>query len=128
MDLSVYKKGQGTAARGVAGVVAVVVGLWAAHQTWATFHNALMWIRVLVTGLVAMGFGGVPLYLVLRHHRVVDLLIETQQEMRKVAWSTRAEVVGSTIVVIVTVALLALFILGMDLVIWFLFRQVLGLY
>ena len=34
MALSVYKKGQGNAARGVAGVIAVVLGVWAGHQAW----------------------------------------------------------------------------------------------
>ncbi|HPD16717.1 MAG TPA: preprotein translocase subunit SecE [Planctomycetota bacterium] len=45
---------------------------------------------------------------------MADLLIETQQEMRKVAWSSRAEVIGSTIVVLVTVVLLSLFIFVTD--------------
>ena len=49
-----------------------------------------------------------------RKRQIADLLIETQQEMRKVAWSTRAEVIGSTFVVIVTVTLLSLFIYATD--------------
>jgi preprotein translocase subunit SecE len=41
---------------------------------------------------------------------VVDFLIATESEMKKVSWSSRAELLGSTAVVLVTVFLLALFI------------------
>ena len=49
--------------------------------------------------------------------RVAELLIETQQEMRKVAWSSRSEVIGATTVVLVTVIILAVFILVTDLMV-----------
>jgi len=48
--------------------------------------------------------------------------------MRKVAWSSRREVVGSTIVVIVVVALLSMFILGLDMALLAIYKYVLGLY
>jgi preprotein translocase SecE subunit len=116
MALSVYKKGQGTAARGLAGLTVALLGSWAAYQMW---HEGVPpgWgytARAIATTLTALVFGGVPLYLILFHHQVVDILIETQQEMRKVAWSTRQEVIGSTTVVLVTVAILAAFIFLTD--------------
>jgi len=123
MTLSVHKKGQGTAARGIAGVVAALLGTWAAHQMYYTLLGASMPVRIIGTAIVAGIFAGAPLYLVLFHHQVVDILIETQQEMRKVAWSSRSEVIGSTVVVLVTVAMLAVFILLMDLAV----RGVFGL-
>jgi preprotein translocase subunit SecE len=119
MTLSVYKKGQGTAARGLAGLVAVLLGLWASiamHDTLVSL-GARSVGRIIGTGIVAGVFIGVPLYLILFHHQVVDILIETQQEMRKVAWSTRAEVLWSTAVVLVTVAFLSAFILVTDMVV-----------
>ena len=124
MALSVYKKGQGTAARGVAGVVAAVLGVWAAHQMWYTFFGASVVVRVIGAVIAAALFGGAPIYLVLFHHQAVDILIETQQEMKKVAWSSRAEVFGSTLVVLATVILLAAFILSTDLVVNALFRLI----
>jgi len=123
MALSVHKKGQGTGARGIAGVVAALLGTWAAHQMYYTLLGASMPVRIIGTAVVGGLFVGAPLYLVLFHHQVVDILIETQQEMRKVAWSSRSEVIGSTVVVLVTVAMLAVFILLMDLVV----RGVFGL-
>lgn len=128
MGLSVYKKGQGSAARGVAGVVAVFLGVWAARQMWsygaAGFHVS---VRAAFTAVTAFVFGALPLGLILFHRGAVDLMIETQQEMRKVAWSTRAEVTGSTIVVIATVALLSVFIYVTDFVLNRIFL-LLGLY
>jgi preprotein translocase SecE subunit len=128
MAFSIYKKGQGSAARGVAGVVAVFLGTWAARQMWhygpAGLHDI---VRAALTAIVAFLFGLLPLGLILFHRAAVDLLIETQQEMRKVAWSTRAEVTGSTIVVIATVAILSIFIFSVDYILGILF-ELLGLY
>jgi len=97
----------------MASALAILLGLWAAHSTW----YAVRWSwapRVAVTAFVWFLFGGLPLYLILFNERVADLLIETQQEMRKVAWSTRAEVLTSTVVVLLTVAFLSLFIFVTD--------------
>ena len=46
--------------------------------------------------------------------RFADFLIATESEMKKVSWSSRAELVGSTVVVIVTVLILAAYIFGVD--------------
>ena len=127
MALSVYKKGQGTAARGIAGLVALLLGVWAAHQMWFTVYGWYWPYRVFMTALIAFIFGGLPLYLILFHRQVADLLIETQQEMRKVAWSTRGEVISSSIVVLVTVVLLAMFIYITDRILLAL-AQLLGIY
>lgn len=48
------------------------------------------------------------------HRRVVDFLIATDGEMRKVNWTTRKEVQGSTIVVIVATFLIAAFLFAFD--------------
>jgi len=127
MALRVYKKGQGTAARGTAGVVLALLAGWAARQMWFTTAGWALPAQVIATGLVAGLFGVLPLYLILFHHQVADLLIETQQELRKVAWSTRAEVIGSTAVVLVTVVFLSLFIFVTDTILLWL-AEVLGVY
>ena len=114
MALSVYKKGQGTAARGLTGVVVILMATWASYQMWMTTYEWSAPFRIVLTGLVTALFGVAPLYLILFHHQAGDLLIETQQEMRKVAWSSRSELFTSTVVVIVTVALLSMFIFSTD--------------
>jgi len=50
----------------------------------------------------------------------VDFLVATEGEMKKVNWSTRREVVGSTVAVVVTAIVLALFCWGLELLfVWF---------
>jgi len=55
-------------------------------------------------------------WLVGRQPKVVDFLIATEGEMKKVNWSTRKEVWGATKVVIVTVLALAFILAVVDVV------------
>jgi len=127
MTLSVYKKGQGTAARGSAGVVLGLMALWASRQMWYSTGDWSLPAQIIATGFVAALFGGLPFYLILFHPQISDLLIETQQEMRKVAWSSRSEVITSSFVVLVTVVLLSVFIFVTDSVLLWL-ASVFGIY
>jgi preprotein translocase subunit SecE len=45
----------------------------------------------------------------------VNFLREVRQELSKVSWSTRSELMGSTLVVIVITGIMALFIGALDL-------------
>ncbi|MBS3820407.1 MAG: preprotein translocase subunit SecE [Planctomycetes bacterium] len=54
--------------------------------------------------------------------RTADFLIATEGEMKKVSWSSRKEVIGSTKVVIVTTFILAAILFIVDLVFATLFR------
>jgi preprotein translocase SecE subunit len=74
-------------------------------------------------GIILSGAIGVY-WFVATSRRSVDFLINTDGEMRKVNWSTRKEVVGSTQVVIVTAFLIALFLFGVDSVFAAFFRAV----
>jgi preprotein translocase SecE subunit len=48
--------------------------------------------------------------------RFVDFLTDTESEMTKVSWSSKKEVIGSSLVVIATVIILGVWILVVDLV------------
>jgi preprotein translocase SecE subunit len=48
------------------------------------------------------------------HPRLVDFFAETEIEMTKVAWSTRREVIGSSVVVVATVVILGTWIAMVD--------------
>ena len=48
--------------------------------------------------------------------RLVEFLGETEVEMTKVSWSSKREVVGSSLVVIVTVVILGIWIAAVDIV------------
>lgn len=56
------------------------------------------------------------------HRKITDFLIATDGEMRKVNWSTRKEIQGSTIVVIVATFLIAAFLFSFDYIFGALFR------
>jgi preprotein translocase SecE subunit len=57
--------------------------------------------------------------------KVADLLIETETELRKVTWPSPSEVLNSSIVVVVCVALLMGFMAGSDLILGRLARMLL---
>ena len=57
--------------------------------------------------------------------RLADYVLETQQELKKCTWPSVAELKGSTVVVVVALAILSAFTVGMDLVTSWLVRQVL---
>ena len=56
--------------------------------------------------------------------KVGDFMIATEGEMKKVNWSTRREIIGSTKVVILFTALMAVLLFCVDLAFQFLFRSI----
>ncbi|MBL9141985.1 MAG: preprotein translocase subunit SecE, partial [Phycisphaerae bacterium] len=72
--------------------------------------------------LAAMGM--VMWWYLARNHRSVDFLIATEGEMKKVNWSTRREIIGSTGAVIFTMIVIALFCFLCDQVFALAFTQI----
>lgn len=95
-------------------------GWWV--KSLVDFHVPVMDERVEVTiGLLivvalgaAAGYG--LLWLFFHHARVSEFMIDTETEMRKVSWPAWQELKGSTIAVVVAVALLSLYLLLVDMV------------
>ena len=58
-------------------------------------------------------------------NKMRNFISEVRVEMQKVTWSTREELIGSTAVVLVTMALLSTFIGFSDLIMSFLLRVIL---
>jgi len=58
--------------------------------------------------------GAYGIFRLVNGQRFADFLIATESEMKKVSWSSRAELVGSTLVVIVTVIIMSAYIFGVD--------------
>ncbi|HBP18379.1 MAG TPA: preprotein translocase subunit SecE [Planctomycetes bacterium] len=52
----------------------------------------------------------VGIYVLCNNRKVVDFLISTEAEMGKVSWPTRQEVVYNSLVVIITVIILAVYL------------------
>jgi preprotein translocase subunit SecE len=80
-------------------------------------------IRFGVPVVLLLGLGLLMLW-ILNRPKSADFLIATEGEMKKVSWSSRKEVVGSTKVVLVTTFFLAGLLFAVDLVFQLIFRQI----
>jgi len=110
--MQIYKKGQGSRTRAVAALSAVAIaafGIYEAHFLWATGAGFIVAAVIMLVGVAGTGA-----YLSLINPRTSEFLIETQAELKKVAWPGKQEVKGSTAVVIGTTVLLGLFLFFVD--------------
>jgi preprotein translocase SecE subunit len=137
MALEIHRKGQGVWARlsayGLGGLL-VVLGAWslyAAINVPGQFRlvDAELPIVGTVTGYkviaLVVGLAGLfGLHWVLNRPKNVDLLIETEQEMKKVSWPTLSEVWNATLVVTLVTLSFAVAMSVFDLVLRRLFRLV----
>ena len=141
MSLEIFKKGQGKTSRITAYVLLSILILFGAYRLHATFNVAgegvlvgtsgVLWgetpplidaaIPVLgtitimkVISVVVFGLAMLGLHLVLNAPKMATLLIDTEQEMRKVSWPSKTEVKSATIVVVIVTFVMALSLYGFD--------------
>ena len=115
--LEFYKKGQGTIARLMSLVSLCLLALWGGYSLWVTLEgyswaaSAIVTIprmnlsvnwALIVSVVVAAGLGFSVVW-ALNRPRAVDLLVETEAEMKKVSWPSRQEAWNSSLVVVATV-------------------------
>jgi preprotein translocase SecE subunit len=81
--------------------------------TDASFADLRPYVLYAVPTIILAGLGVLTGYY-LNKPNFVDFLIATESEMKKVSWSNRAELLGSTSVVIITVFLMAIIIFVAD--------------
>jgi preprotein translocase SecE subunit len=136
MKFEFTKKGQGVLARLAAYGVGSVLVVFGAIRFFATFNTRGQGVLVRdvpilgeltvynVVAIMIAVVGLLALHLVLNRDRSVDLLIETEQEMKKVSWPTPPEVWNATLVVVLVTAVLAFTMFGFDVVLGRLFRLV----
>jgi len=124
--LSVYKPGQGYYTRAGTVIGTSLIGLLAILWMWKYLKafriEGVNELYVAAGGAIVIGglLTAVVYYLVFVKPRTVDFLIATEGEMKKVNWSTRREVIGSTTAVIVTAIVLAVFCYALELLfVWF---------
>ena len=110
---AVYKSGQGYWTRMISAVAFGLLLAYGAFWIWAKAGAGASVTQKYVAGSVALvflaGLGSVAFWLLGRNPRSVDFLVATEAEMKKVNWSTRREVMGSTGVVITTMLAIAVF-------------------
>lgn len=122
--LRMHKPGQGnmlrwgTAAAG--GIISVAAAMFVQEQL-AIFSVT---VRTLVPVAVLIVLGVLIFRLVGQSRTVVDFLIATEGEMKKVNWTSRKEIIGSTKVVIFVVLSLAVFLFVADVALMLFFSEI----
>jgi preprotein translocase SecE subunit len=115
-----YKPGQGYYTRSGTAVGAAAIILAGAHF----LHQRLIfqsdapwtsWVRIGIPLAFVVGLGLLTWWLVGVHRPSCDFMIHTEGEMKKVSWSSRRELIGSTKVVILFTVLLGVILFGVDL-------------
>ena len=121
MAFQIYKGGQGRYVRVGTAIAAALVGLVVCYYMWGILIRHVsddfaykVYVAYAAPAVLFAAVAALTAYY-LNKPKVADFLIATESEMKKVSWSSKAELVGSTIVVIVTVFLLAIFIFVVDL-------------
>jgi len=110
-----YKPTQGWHARLWTAVglgVLFAVGLFRYYQTQLEGQASAL-VRMGVPAIVGALLAWIT-FRIVQYPPFVDFLIATEAEMNKVSWTTRDELRRATIVVIVTVVLMAVYLFGVD--------------
>jgi preprotein translocase subunit SecE len=119
-----YKPMQGRQARlftGLALAVIVALGVW---RLFESLTESTTPTRFGVPAAAALVLGWL-IFRVVQYPPFVEFLIATEAEMNKVSWTRRDDLYRATVVVLVTVALMTLFLLVAD-VFWGFLLQLLG--
>lgn len=126
--LELYKPGQGAVVRWCSaiglGVIALALASFVLEQLRRFEFAESLLVRYLIPVVIVVASGIGIFYLFGRNRRVVDFMIATESEMRKVNWSTRREVLGATRVVIVTVLALGIVLFVVDVAFMFFFEWI----
>jgi preprotein translocase SecE subunit len=155
MEIFTYKSDQGIWARRVVLGGAFFGGVFGAVSLFGYLRysvaeiETVLWLfpgEYLKRNLWEAGLAGVPLTAALllsvglflyamyvvwefmnRHERSVNFLVDTEKEMRKVSWSTKGELRGSSIVVVLAVFFLGVYLFCVDRVLSGVFQWMIGL-
>ena len=126
----VYKRGQGYWLRVCTSVGVGIVILAGADfvyrqlDVYRTNEIWTMWMQIGIPVVMCVGLGYLLFWAVGVNRRSCDFLIATEGEMKKVNWSTRREIWGSTKVVIVFTLFLAFLLFSVDIVFWSFFSAI----
>ena len=121
--VEIYKKGQGKYTRMCTFAGVMLLGVIVAWRLTEFLSDK---VEPFVSYGIGTGFVavlGLAMLWVLNRPKSADFLIATEGEMKKVSWSSRKEIVGSTKVVIITTFVLAVILFMVDMVFQMLFGK-----
>ena len=128
MNLKIYKRGQGKNSRlwtAITLLAVIGIGCWRLHQKLQVQDN--VWIHTLIPALVCAIFAGI-IYWLSNLPTIADFLIAAEGEIKKVSWSSRKEIVNSTLIVITVVAVMATGLGLVDIGFRLFFSEIVNLY
>jgi preprotein translocase SecE subunit len=104
----IYKRGQGKYTRIWTAVGTIVVVGLGSLQLYRKLQAAYLglWIETMVPAAVFVALSILVLWLV-NKPTVADFMIAAEGEMKKVSWSSRKEIMVSTLIVIMVVVIMA---------------------
>ena len=116
----IYKSGQGYYTRIWSGVGYGVLVCWLAYFLYEKLElfgtgATTRYVQVGVATATIIGFGLLGYWVLARNRRVGDFLIATEGEMKKVNWTSRKEIIGSTKVVVFVLVTMAVLLFVVDL-------------
>jgi len=123
----IHKPGQGYWTRMMSAigfgtiVLAGVAWLWGRFTVWFP-ENTIYWQSGMAVAII-LGFGGLLWYL-LNKPNIVEFMIATEAEMKKVNWPSKREIYGSTVVVIGGPLFIAAVLTVIDVVFGYGFTQI----
>jgi preprotein translocase subunit SecE len=127
--MEIYKKGQAKNYRVAFAALILLFAVYAAYEWYfwangitdtANVNTIVQWVGVAVCLLL----GGLFAFLLaFVNRKTVDYVVTTEEEMRKVTWPTKDELISSSIIVVVVMAIIGAATTAMD----YLFSQVLTL-
>lgn len=111
---TIYKKGQGYWTRMGTVMGAGLIGVFAMQFIYEQVRAYTSPRTALIADAVFLAVYAIGFYLITNKPNVVDFLIATDSEMKKVNWTTKAELIGSTKVVILFMLIIMLFLFSFD--------------
>ena len=123
MSFSIYKNGQGKYTRigtAAGGALIAVIGCLQLYRTLNAADLGL-WVETMVPVAIFLA-SSVMVFWLVNKPNVADFMIASEGEMKKVNWSSRQEIVVSTVVVISVVVIFAVLLGAAD----FIFQLIVG--
>jgi preprotein translocase SecE subunit len=115
MSVAIYKQGQGYWVRLMSSIGFGLLVMMGVIWLWDQLSGAQIgeiepvYIQGGFSVVVILVCGLIGYHLIGRKAKLVDFMIATEGEMRKVNWSTRREIIGSTVLVILLTLFIAVF-------------------
>jgi len=128
MVFDIYKRGQGKNTRLCSAFgAAIIVGLGCLQLYKKLDGTDLgLWVKTMIPAALFVALGLLIFWLV-NKPSIVDFMVASEGEMKKVSWSSRKEIAVSTFIVITVVIIMAVLLGFTDLTFKLFFSEVLGI-